>query len=201
MRLVVGGQLRDVGRPAGGVTDGVEQDLHALETRIAVEAHAELDDLGVDGRPGIPDRLDVELPELAVAPGLRPVVAEHRPDRGQLDRLRPGMHPVLEVGANDSRRGLGPERPRLGLLGPRGEAEELLLDDVGDFADPALEDLGLLEHRGLDTPVSVARREIGGEALEPRPGGRLGRQQVAGAARRSVGGHPQRELSRGPAAR
>ena len=30
--------------------------------------------------PGVADGLDVELPELPVAAGLRAVVAEHRPD-------------------------------------------------------------------------------------------------------------------------
>ena len=83
VRLVVRGQLGDVGRPAGGVADRVEQDLDAVEPGLAVEARPELDDLGVDGRPGIADRLDVELPELAVAAGLRPVVAEHRPGQGR----------------------------------------------------------------------------------------------------------------------
>ena len=69
-------------------------------------------------------------------------------------------------------RRLRAERPRFALLGPRREPEELLLDDVGDLADAALEDVGLLEHRRLDLAVAVARGEVGGEALEARPGGR-----------------------------
>ena len=147
---VVGRQLGDVGRPAGGVADRVEVDLDAREPGVAVEARAELDDLGVDGRPGVADRLDVELPELAVAAGLRPVVAEHRPGLGQLHRLRPGLHPVLDIGPDDAGRRLRAERPCLAFLGPRREPEELLLDDVGDLADAALEDVGLLEQRRLD---------------------------------------------------
>ena len=138
-------------------------DLDALEPGIDVESCAELDDLGVDGRPGIADRLDVELPELAVAAGLRPVVAEHRSGLGQLDRLRPGLHPVLDVGARDARRRLWSERPRLAFLGPWGEAEELLLDDVGDLADAALEDLDQLEQRRLDPAIAVAGGEVGGQ--------------------------------------
>ena len=139
--------------------------------------------------PGIADRLDVELPELAVAAGLRAVVAEHRAGLGQLHRLRPGLHPVLDVGADDAGGRLRAERPRLALLGPRREPEELLLDDVGDLADAALEDVGQLEQRRLDPAVAVARGEVGGQALEPRPGRGLGRQQVARPARRSEGGH------------
>ena len=46
-----------------------------------IEPGRELDDLGVDRGTRIADRLDVELPELPIAPGLRPVVAEHRAGR------------------------------------------------------------------------------------------------------------------------
>ena len=178
-------------------------DLDALEAGIAIEARPELDDLGVDGRPRIADRLDVELPELAVAARLGPVVPEHRADLHQLDRLRPGLHPVLDVGPDDPRGRLRAERPGFAILGPRRQPEELLLDDVGDLADAALEDVDQLEHGRLDPPVAVARREVGGEALETRPGRRLGRQQVAGAARRTEGGHRREsrgsDLSRGRA--
>ena len=167
MALEVRRQLRDVRRAAGGVADRIEVDLDAAESGVAIEARPKLDDLGVDGRPRVADRLDVELPELAVAAGLRAVVAEHRAGLGQLDRLRPGLHPVLDVGADDAGRRLRAQRPGLGLLGPRGEPEELLLDDVGDLADPALEDVGQLEQRRFDAPVAIARGEVRGEPLEP----------------------------------
>ena len=108
---VVRGQLLDVGRPARRVADRVELDLDALETRLAIEPRPELDDLGIDRRAGIADGLDVELPELPVPPGLRPVVAEHRAGQGDLDRLRPGVHPVLDVGADDPGGRLGAKRP------------------------------------------------------------------------------------------
>ena len=200
VRPEVVGQFGHVGRPAGRVTDRIQVHDDAIEARLAVEARPELDDLGVDGRPGVADRLDVELPELAIATGLWPVVAEHRPDLAQLHRLRPGLHPVLDVGTDDAGGRLGTERPGLAVLGPRGEAEELLLDDVGDLADAALEDVGQLEHRRLDPPVAIAGGEVGGEPLEARPGRRFGRQQVAGPARGSEGGH-RREPSRGRAGR
>ena len=108
---------------------------------------------------------------------------------------------MLDVGADDAGGRLGTERPGLAVLGPRREPEELLLDDVGDLADAALEDVGLLEQRRLDPPVAVARGEVGGEPLEARPGRRLGRQQVAGPARGSEGRHRQAGLSRGRAGR
>ena len=187
--LEVGRQLGDVRRPADAIADRIQVDLDAREPGVAVEAHPELDDLGVDRRPRVADRLDVELRELAVAPGLRAVVAEHRPDLDELHRLRPGLHPVLDVGADDARGRFRPERPRLAVLGPRREPEELLLDDVGDLADPALEDVGQLEQRRVDAPIAVAGGEVRGEALEARPGRGLGRQQVARPAGRLEGGH------------
>ena len=72
----------DVGGPAGGIADGVEMHPHARQPGLRVEARRQLDDLGVDGRTGVADRLHVELPELPVAAGLRAVVAEHRARSG-----------------------------------------------------------------------------------------------------------------------
>ena len=77
-RLVVRPEQADVGGPAGRIADRVDVDLDIGQPRLAVEAGAELDQLRVDRRPGVADRLHVPLPELAEATGLRPVVAEHR---------------------------------------------------------------------------------------------------------------------------
>ncbi len=156
MAAVELGQLRDVAGTAGRIADRVEQDLDPLEARIAVVARPKLDDLGIDGRPRVPDRLDVPLPELAVAAGLRTVVAEHRTRLGQLDRLRPRLHAVLDIGAHDPGGRFRAKGPGIRLLGPRGEPEKLLLDDVGDGADPTLEHVGQLEERGLDSAIAVA---------------------------------------------
>ena len=46
------------------------------------------------------------------------------------------------------------------------DPEELLLDDVGDLADAALEDGRLLEHRRLDAAIAIARGEVVGESLQ-----------------------------------
>ena len=69
------------------------------------------------------------------------------------------------------------ERPGLGLLGPGRDPEQLLLDDVGDLADPALEHGALLEQRRLDRPVAVAGGEV---RARPAPGGRRRRGRRAG---------------------
>jgi hypothetical protein len=188
-RPVMAVERRQVSRPAGRVADRVEADLHVGKPRLAVEADAELDDLGIDRRPGVADGLDVELPELAVPAGLGSVVAEHRPGHRQLHRLGQRLHSVLDVRPDNACRRFGAERPGLRLLGSRRDPEQLLLDDVGDCTDPALEDRGLLEHRGLDLAVAVAPGDVGGNRLEPTERGPLGRQQVARPARSSEGRH------------
>ena len=96
---------------------------------------------------------------------------------------------MLDVCPDDPGGRLWPERPRLALLGPRREPEELLLDDVGDLAHAALEHGGLLEQRRLDRPVAVPCGQIGGDRLEPDHRGPLGGEDVARPARGSKSGH------------
>jgi hypothetical protein len=170
-------------------------DLGIDDADLAIEPIRELDDLRVDRRARIADRLDVELPELAEPPGLGTVVAEHRPGQGQLHGLWQRLHPVLDVRPDDPGGRLRAERPGLAVLGPRREPEQLLLDDVGDRADAALEDRDLLEHRRLDRPVAVARGQVGPDPLEPDERGSLGRQDVARASWGAEGGHRPRSLA------
>ena len=109
--------------------------------------------------------------ELAVAAGLRALVAEERPDVGELHRLRQFVHPVLEVGAADRRRSLRPQgEAALALV---LEGEHLLADDVGRFADAAFEERRVLEGGRLDRLVAGAVEDPGGGALQARPGARL----------------------------
>ena len=75
---------------------------------------------------------------------------------------------MLHVGADDARGGLRPERPALAVLVAGLQEEQLLLDDVGDLADPSLEHGDLLEQRRLDRVVAVACRKVGGDSFQPR---------------------------------
>ena len=77
------------------------------ESQLAVERELEVDQLGVRRRRVGADRLDAELVQRAVAPGLGAVVAEERAEVAQAHRLRPAGHAVLDVGAAD---GGGPLR-------------------------------------------------------------------------------------------
>ena len=69
---------------------------------------------------------------------------------------------MLEIGPHDPGGRLRAERPRLALLGPLLEAEELLLDDIGDLTDAPLEHRAHLEERRLHLAVAVARAELVG---------------------------------------
>ena len=151
---------------------------------VGEEGGGQLDDLRVDGRSGIADDLHVELPELPIAAGLRPVVAEHRSRERQLHRLGPGAHAVLHVGAHDAGGGLRAERPSLALLfaAPGLHAEELLLHHVRDLAHATLVDRRLLEERRLDGLVAIARGQVAGGLLEALEGAALGGQEVSRAA-------------------
>ena len=114
--------------------------------------------------------------ELAEAAGLRRLVAECRAPPPELHRLRELVHAVLDVGAADRRRRLGPQRDR--AAAEVVEGEHLLADDVGRLADRALEELGVLEDRGLDAAVAGAGEDGGRGRVDPRSPHGLGRQYV-----------------------
>jgi len=168
--------------------------LVALPQAIELEPHAAClfdaqdlpqprqhhDQFGIDVRPGKADRLDVDLMELAVAPALRPLVAEQRPHRPQ-----PSRRLVGEVVLHDRAHHPGGEfRPQRELLAvePVLEGVHLLLDDVGDLADALDEQLGGLDDRRADLLVAVAAQPVGYPRLEPLPQRRVRRQQIVHAA-------------------
>ena len=103
MGVEPGVQPLDVRRAAGGVSDRVQQQLELRHSEQAQQLVEELDHLGVDGGIGRADRLDRELPVLAVAPAAGGAVAVHRCDREGLHRLRLLVQPVLDVGTCDRR--------------------------------------------------------------------------------------------------
>ena len=130
----------------------------------------------------VAEGFDVELVKLAVAACLRSLVPEHRPHRVQPHRLRMDVQAVLDVGPEQRRGRLGPERERLAR--PVLKRVHLLLDDVRGLADPASEQLGPLEERQTDFLVSVGFEHAPGRGLDAGPllGGR--RQNVVNPAYR-----------------
>ena len=127
--LEPGGQPLDVRGPAVAAADRVQLQPVGRDPEPAEQRVVELDDLGVDRRIVRADRLDRELPVLAIAAAAGRAVPVHRPDRVELLRLRLAVQPVLDVGAADRRRPLRAQRQR--PVGAVGERVHLLLDDVG----------------------------------------------------------------------
>ena len=96
----------------------------------------QLDDFGVDQRRFRPDGLRADLEELAVAPLLRALAAEHRAEVVELLHAGTLVQAVFDVGADH----------RGGILRPQGERSavvvegvHLLGDDVGFRAHAARE--------------------------------------------------------------
>jgi hypothetical protein len=175
----VGAELLDIRCPARRVTHRVEEQREPLEAEGAVEAVGERDHLDVD--TGIVDaqRLDADLPVLAVAALLRTLVAKVRREVPHLPRRR---RVVLHEGAHDRRGPLGAQRePATALV---LELVHLLAHDVGRLAD-ALEHLEVLEDRRHDEIEPEPRRALGKRGDERHPAIGLRWQDVARARRRA----------------
>ena len=124
--------------------------------------------------------LGAGLVELALAPQLRALVAEHRP---RVPDPRPAGalgQPALDGGAHAPGGVLRAQRDALAL--PVLEGVHLLLDDVGGLADRALEQRGALDQRGAHLGVAVGGRGAPQRRLERVPRTHVGRQQVDHAA-------------------
>ena len=133
-------------RGVGETTDVVSKEMFTFVDR------GERDHLDVERRVVEPQRLDTDLLELAVATGLRPLRPEHRPGVAQLDRQLPLVEPGVESGAEHPHRALRAQRQ--GAVGPVGEGEHLLGDDVGALPDATAEQVGVLEDRRLGVGVA-----------------------------------------------
>ena len=188
------GQALDVRGPTLGVADRVQQQLVVRDSQAGKQLVVELDHLGVDRRVGGADRLDGELPVLAVAAALRRRVPVHRRDRVELHGLALPVQAVLEVGARDRGGRLGPQRQRAAAAVLEGV--HLLLHHIRAFAGGAGEERGVLEHRRLDRAVAVEGAQPLGLARDEPPEWLLGREEVVGAARRLEARHEARNGAR-----
>ncbi len=87
MAAVIVDERRAIGLPALGIAERVELELGARQDAELVEdAGADGDDLDIGLRLRRADQLDIDLMELPEAPLLRPLVAEHRAVREELER-------------------------------------------------------------------------------------------------------------------
>jgi hypothetical protein len=94
----VAGQGLPERRAAPGVADRVHGEGQTPGQPEGVEQGDEhAHHLGVQCGGTLPERLQVDLVELAVASRLRPLVPEHRSNGVEPDRLRTRVEPVLDV--------------------------------------------------------------------------------------------------------
>ena len=188
-------QLLDVGRTAVLVADRVQLEHVIGDADAAQKLRVELNHLRVDRRVIGADRLDRELPVLAVAPALRPVVPPHRPDRVQLLRLGLALQAVLHVRSADRRRCFRAQRQ--GSVASVGERVRLLLHDVGAPARRPDDQIRVLEGGCVDAPVPVEGRDVLHLPRHPFPERLLGREDVVGAARRLEARHARSSARNG----
>jgi len=172
-------QLVTVARPRVRVAERVYLERQALEPELSPHAGTQEDQLGIDVRPLVAQRLDVDLVKLAVTSFLRLLVAEHGTRGPELLPLVV-QEPVRYPCAHHARGGFRPQRQALAVAVLEGI--HLLLDDVGHLADRTAEELGVLDDRQADLAVAVVLDEVAHGVLEIAPGGGILREHVVHAA-------------------
>ena len=176
-----------VGGPALGVAHAVHGQREVADLELVVDLTQHGDDLGVDQRVVGAEGLGAELVVLAIAPCLRPFVAEHRRVVPELHGLGELEHAVLDVGAAHRCRAFGTQRQ----LAPAtvGKRVHLLAHDVGRVADPPGEQSGLFELGRDDLTKAVRREHVGGDGDDVGAPLSVGGQQVVRALRGLRGAH------------
>jgi hypothetical protein len=109
---------------------------------------------------------------------LAPKHGPHAPDA----QSTVAQQPVRYHGTCHSRRGFGTQRDVIVPL--IDETEHLLLDDVREVPDRALEQLGLLDDRHTHLLVAIGGEDFPRGRLQELPQRRLGGQHVMNAAQR-----------------
>ncbi len=141
-------------RTAAVVAERGELEPEPVEPQRSETRVGDGDHLGVQRGVVDTDGLDPDLLQLAVAAGLRTLVAEERPRVAQLDGQRAAVEAVFDHRAHHACGALGPQRHR--AVAPVGEGVHLLGHHVGGLPDAAREQRGVLEDRQLDVAVSGA---------------------------------------------
>ena len=98
--------------------------------KLLQEACAEFNHLNINARASVPDRLHVELRELAISTLLWSVMTEEWSDGDEAHRLRGTAHAVLDVRAEDSRGCFWSQCERRGILCMRSEPIELAIGEM-----------------------------------------------------------------------
>jgi len=165
-----------------------EPDLHVLrrEPEPLEGENAAGDHVDIGGGAIGADEVDVPLEELAQAPPLRPLGAEHRRNREPLHRDRQRTCARRDH-AGERRGELGAQRVVV-LAARATEGEELVDDPLARLRGVELE---VLEGRAVDLVEAAVDRRRAPRALDVAPHGEIAGVEVAGALRRleRVGRH------------
>src|SRR6185369_2201842 len=174
-------QLFTIDPPRSGRAERIEMQLDALQPQRAQQPRAEHDQLRVDVGTGKAECFGIELIELAEAPRLRPLVTEHR--TGAPDALPLVVQQaVADHRAHDAGGRFGTQRQ--GVAARILEGEHLLLHDVGELADRALEQRRVLDDRHADFLVAVRGEQLARDAFEAMPARDVRREDVVHSTRR-----------------
>ena len=146
----------------------------SANTQALPEASAEQDNFCIHVWRGYTERLQPNLVELALASLLRPLVAEHR---AAIPKPPDGIEQtVLHRRTHASRRAFWPQRQALAIAVVK--AVHLLFDNIGNFADGALEQFGLLYDGHADLGIAVTANQFAHHRFHILPTGGSIRQDV-----------------------
>ena len=181
VRAEIRDQLLAVGRANRRRAERIHQELDARQSEPAQEPRRQQNDFRIDVRPLESERLGVDLVELTVASRLRPLAPEHRAHAPHAQAPL-AQQAVRDHRARDPRGRLGTQSDV--ILALIDEAEHLLLDDVGEVADRALEQLRLLDDGYAEFLVAVACEHLACDPLQVLPGRDVRGQDVVNATQR-----------------
>ena len=155
------------------------QSHQLFDTEAAPQPREQQQVLGLDVGPRQTETLHADLVELPLATHLRTLVAEHRAEVPQPLGQRV-QQAVLQHRAHAARGAFRAQRQAVAVA--VGEGVHLLLDDVGDLADGALEQLRGLQQRKTDLAVRMGVQQRRHLMLDVLPKRGLGRQNVGHSA-------------------
>jgi hypothetical protein len=157
-RIIIDQHLA-IDRPAFRIAERVQLEHAAVEDAQAIkDVGRDRDHLDVGARLRRAQHLEIDLVELALAARLRPLVAEHRARREDLERQMLPEFAVRHEGAADAGGVFRSQGQR--FVAAILEGVHLLGDHVGRLADAAREQLGELEDGRGHLAIAVEARHV-----------------------------------------
>ena len=179
MGLKVGDECGAVQIALFGLAQAVDLQLYAANAQFFPQRVSHQDEFGIQLGAAKAQRLGAHLVELAVAPALGPLVAEHGA------KVIQALAAVVEERVFDHRAhhtgGVFGAQGELLAVEPVLERIHLFLNNVGHLAQAAHKQRGGLDDGGADVFISVAAHQRAHPLFERFPPGRVGRQYVVHA--------------------